>query len=95
MKVTLCRNVEKLAVTELKGVRRAALFFKHWDDLFAQMEQNAVENKPPRVNVKEFDEYFKTVITRLKLVLREEDIESFLRGYLFNGRFSKVVLHNS
>ena len=95
MKVNLCRNVEKLAVTELKGVRRAALFFKHWDDLFAQMEQNAVENKPPRVNVKEFDEYFKTVITRLKLVLREEDIESFLRNYLFSGRFSKVDLRTS
>ena len=89
MKVNLCRNVEKLAVTELKGVRKAALFFKHWDDYFARIEQNAIDDKPPRADVKDFDEYFKTVVSRLKLVLREEDIEGFLRDYLFNGRFSR------
>ena len=76
MKVNLCRNVEKLAVTELKGVRRAALFLST-GMTYLPNGAKCVENKPPRVNVKEFDEYFKTVISRFELVLREEDIESF------------------
>ena len=59
MKVNLCRNVEKLAVTELKGVRRAAFILStgmthllKWSKMLSKINHQGV-------NVKEFDEYFK------------------------------------
>ena len=88
IKVTLSRNIEKLALNELKNKHKVASFFKYHDD---KLNGKKTTTKTGKI-IEGYEEYFKVVKSRLKLVLREEDIDPFLRDYLFNGRFSGLEL---
>ena len=65
-----------------------ASFFKYHDD---KLNGKKTTTKTEKI-IEGYEEYFKVVKSRLKLVLREEDIDPFLRDYLFNGRFSGCEL---
>eukprot|EP00943_MAST-04B_sp_MAST-4B-sp1_P008815 g8815.t1 len=83
LKVSLSRNIEKLAAAELKSKYKAASFFQYYDEKFNGKNNNIIECH---------EDYFKIVMSRLKIVLREEDIIPFLKEFFFNGRFSFQVL---